>query len=976
MTNTAALTTGTSFRVSPDVAPGAAIDRDDIVEITIDGHELTAYRGDTVTSALLANGYRTVGDSIYLGRPRGVLAAGVEDPNSLVTVTRDKPNTIPETMLIGPTVEITNEMVANHLQGIGKLAETADPEYYDYVYEHPDVLVVGAGPAGLAAARQASRAGARVLILDERATFGGNLAGTPDAVIDGQSADTWIAETVAELKANDDVVILNRTTVFGAYENNYFMATQRRTDHLDEQVPFGVSRERIFHIRAKQVVLATGAHERPIVFKNNDRPGIMLASGIAGYLNRYGVQAGSSIALFTTNDSVYPLAHQLHANGGLVAVIDARAELSAIAQSALAAGIDVLAGSVVADTTANDHGELTGITVAVYHNDGTLGATQQLDVDTLGVSGGWSPVIHLHSQRQGQIVWDREVDAFVVGQPRESFHYVGAVTGSLSLGEALANGANAGAAAADATGHYLFAQPPTAASPTRGPVAPLRMVSSPDGEDLDAYAHHFVDLHRDQTVKDVLRAIGAGMTSVEHIKRYTSISTGNDQGKTSAVPAIGVMSEVLEGHTMDDIGTTTFRAPYSPVSYVGLAGRQRGQLFDPLRKTPMDRAHEALGAVFEMAGEWRRASYYPRDGETKAQAVRRETIAARNGVGMIDSSTLGKIEIRGKDAAEFINRIYTNGYLKLAVGKGRYGVMTGVDGKVMDDGVTLRLAEDRFFMHTTSGGAQRVLNWLENWHQTEWSHLDATFTSVTEQFATVAVAGPKARRVLEQLASDVDFAADAFQFMEFRETTLDNGIPARISRISFTGELSYEIAVPSQYGRALWDVVAAAGAAYDITPYGLAAQRVLRAEKGFVIVGQDTDGTNSPHDVGMSWVVSKLKKDFLGLRSYQLDDFQRDDREELVGIMATDRTSMVRDGAALVSAEDLTAPRPVPTTGHVTGYYDSAALGRTFGLAMVRGGSKRLGEKLYAPAYDPPVEFEITPLVSFDPEGTRRDGEH
>lgn len=976
MTNTAALTTGTSFRVSPEVAPGAAIDRDDVVSVTIDGHEMTAYRGDTVTSALLANGYRTVGNSIYLGRPRGVLAAGVEDPNSLVTVTRDKPNTISETMLIGPTVEVTNGMVAEHLNGVGKLADEADPEYYDYAYEHPDVLVVGAGPAGLAAARQASRAGARVLILDERATYGGNLAGTPEATIDGQPADSWITQTVAELQANDDVLILNRTTVFGAYENNMFMATQRRTDHLDEQVPFGVSRERIFHIRAKQVVLATGSHERPIIFQNNDRPGIMLASAIAGYLNRYGVQAGSTIALFTTNDSVYPLAHQLSANGGLVAVIDARAELSAAAQSALSAGIDVITGSVVADTTGNDHGELTGITVAAYHNDGTLGATQQLDVDTLGVSGGWSPVIHLHSQRQGKIVWDHEVDAFVVGQPRESFHYVGSVTGSLSLGEALVNGANAGAAAADATGHYSFAEPSSAEAPSRGAIAPLRMVTSPDGQDPDAYAYHFVDLHRDQTVSDVLRAIGAGMSSVEHIKRYTSISTGNDQGKTSAVPAIGVMSEVLDGHTMDDIGTTTFRAPYSPVSYVGLAGRQRGHLFDPLRKTPMDRAHVELGAVFEMAGEWRRASYYPRNGETKAQAVRRETIAARNGVGMIDSSTLGKIEIRGKDAAEFINRIYTNGYLKLAVGKGRYGVMTGVDGKVMDDGVTLRLAEDRFFMHTTSGGAQRVLNWLENWHQTEWKHLDATFTSVSEQFATVAVAGPKARRVVEQLAADVDFAPDAFQFMEFRETTLDNGIPARISRISFTGELSYEIAVASQYGRALWDAVAAAGAPYDITPYGLAAQRVLRAEKGFVIVGQDTDGTNSPHDVGMSWVISKLKKDFLGLRSYQLDDFQRDDREELVGIMATDRTSMVRDGAALVSAEDLTAPRPVPTTGHVTGYYDSAALDRTFGLAMVRGGSKRLGEKLYAPAYDPPVEFEITPLASFDPEGTRRDGEH
>src|SRR5699024_7436966 len=508
-----------------------------------------------------------------------------------------------------------------------------------------------------------------------------------------------------------------------------------------------------------------------------------------------------------------------------------------------------------------------------------------------------------------------------------------------------------------------------------GPVEPLWLVPSPDGTEVEHYNSHYVDLQRDQTVADILRATGAGMSSVEHVKRYTSISTGADQGKTSGVPTIGVMASILGIDNPQEIGTTTFRPPFTPVGFAALAGRRRGKLFEAARTTPMHDAHVAAGAVFEDVGQWKRAWYYPKPGETMDEAVYRESAAARDSVGMFDGTTLGKIELRGKDTPEFLNRLYTNGWVKLKEGMGRYGVMLSADGMIFDDGVTLRLAEDRYFMHTTTSGAADVMEWVEEWLQTEWPELDVYATSVTEQYATIAVVGPRSRDVMAKLATTEDFSADGFKFMEFRDITLDSGIPARVSRISFSGELAWEIATPSWYGLAVWEAVAQAGEEFDITPYGTETMHVLRAEKGLIVVGQETDGTVTPQDANLEWILAK-HKDFIGQRSFSRADNVREDRKQLVSVLPDDPTFLLEEGEALVDIDtpiDIAAG-PVAQEGWVTASYNSPNLGRTFGLALIKNGFSREGESLKALVGDEIVTMKIGPTVLYDPQGARRDG--
>jgi sarcosine oxidase subunit alpha len=973
------------------LASGGRIDRTISWRFTVDGEEYTGHPGDTLASALLANGRVAVGSSLYEDRPRGILAAGVEEPNALVKIAPRFPGHVAESMLPATTVSLVDGLKAELLNGLGRLDPDEDRAEYDKKYVHTDVLVVGGGPAGLAAAREAVRTGARVMLLDDQPELGGSLLSgstSPELAetIEGKPALEWVADVEAELVSGAESTVLNRTTAFGAYDANYVIAVQNRTDHLSSPAAPGVSRQRIWHIRAKQVVLAPGAHERPLVFENNDRPGIMLASAVRSYLNRYAVAAGQRVVISTTNDSAYALAADLQAAGVKVAaVVDARPQISPVAAAAVEAGTRVLIGSAVANTSADADGRLNGVTIRSINDDGELtSGVEQMACDLLAVSGGWSPLVHLHSQRQGKLRWDEDLAAFVPSTVVPNQQTIGSGRGSFATQDCLTEGISAGASAAIAAGFSSAVEPspldePKAAAPTRQ----LWLVPGENGTP-DDWHHHFVDFQRDQSVADVLRSTGAGMRSVEHVKRYTSISTANDQGKTSGVNAIGVIAAALRtageaSRGIGDIGTTTYRAPFTPVAFAALAGRQRGELFDPARITSIHPWHVAKGALFEDVGQWKRPWYYPQAGEDMDAAVLRECAAVRESVGFMDATTLGKIEIRGKDAGEFLNRVYTNAFKKLAPGAARYGVMCTPDGMIFDDGVTLRLDEDRYFMTTTTGGAAKVLDWLEEWLQTEWPELDVHCTSVTEQWSTIAVVGPKSRAVIAklapELAADGGLETEAFPFMTFRETTLASGVRARICRISFSGELAYEINVPTWYGLNTWEAVAAAGAEFNITPYGTETMHVLRAEKGYPIVGQDTDGTVTPQDAGMEWIVSKAK-DFIGKRSYSRVDQQREDRKHLVSVLPVDGTLRLPEGTQLVEKGRSTNPAygPVPMEGFVTSSYHSAALGRSFGLALIKNGRNRIGETLVAAAGDQLVDVVVAETVLFDTEGTRKDG--
>jgi len=902
---------------------GGRIDRATTLRFTLDGVERTGFAGDTLASAMLAGGVLAVAPSLYQRRPRGIVTAGVEEPNALVQVDG-------EPSLTATTVELVDGLTASTVSGVGRLSPL-DGQVHDKKYVHTDVLVIGGGPAGLAAALAASAGGARVMLVDDQPSLGGSLLSDVTVL-------PWVSSAVADLSARPEVRVLTRATAFGYYDSNYVLVAQKR---------------RLWHVRARRVVLATGAHERPLVFEDNDLPGIMSASAVRTYVNRYAVLPGRRVVVQTTNDSAYETAFDLTSAGArVVSILDTRLEPPAdLVARATELGIEVRADRLV--RRAQGSSRITAVSTQDY----------DLGCDLLAVSGGWSPVVHLFSQSRGTLRWDNTLAAFMPDTATQANRVVGAANGVYGLAEALAEGAAAGSEAASLVG-FPGAEPelPPVASREATPPRPVWQVPSDP-------ARCFVDLQRDATVADVLRATGAGMRSPEHVKRYTTIGTGADQGRTSNIPALGVIAAALGLSSPGELGTTTFRAPYAPVSFALMAGRNRGALHDPVRTTPIHPWHVEAGAVFEDVGQWKRPRFYPRAGEDMDAAVLRECHAARTGVGVQDASTLGKIEVVGADAGEFLNRMYTNAFKKLPIGSARYGMMCGPDGMVLDDGVTMRLAEDRFSVTTTTGGAAKVLDWFEEWAQTEWPTLDVTFTSVTEQWSTIAVVGPRSRAVVGRLAPSLDVSNEAFPFMTFRNTVLHNGIPARIARISFSGELAYEVNVASWYGLATWRAVLAED---DITPYGTEAMHVLRAEKGFPIVGQDTDGTVTPHDLGMSWIVS-TRKDFVGRRSLRRPDAVRPDRKHLVGLLPVDPTIVLPEGTQLI-AQNVPLTPPVPMLGHVTSSYRSAALGRGFALALVKGGRTRIGETVVAPLGDTLIEATITEPVFYDKEGARRDG--
>ncbi|RZQ60071.1 2Fe-2S iron-sulfur cluster-binding protein [Amycolatopsis suaedae] len=907
------------------------IDRSRPLRFTFDGTEYTGFDGDTLASALLANGVHEVGASVRFGRPRGITSAGAEEAGAFVQVERP----YAEPMLPATGVWLRDGLVARGLRGKGVLPDEPDTARYDRRYAHCEVLVVGAGPAGLTAALAASRSGERVILVDEQPEPGGSLLGSRD-ILDELPATEWARQAAERLRSMPHVTVLTSTTAVGHFDDNYVLAVQAEPDAR--------TRQRAWHIRAGRVVLATGAHELPLVFTGNDRPGIMLAGAARQYLNRYGVLAGQRVVVFTSHDSAYAAAVELAEAGARVTVLDARAEAPPYWAARCAAWhVDILPGHAVHGTAGDPH--VSTVDIGPSPED-----TWRVDCDLLLTCGGWNPATALFTQARGTLRFDRYLGAFVPGASPRGVTVVGAAAGEFTLSGCLADGARG--------------------EPVPLPATADGFVPAPSGERVwavpapeQARARQFVDLTRDATVADIERATGAGLRSVEHVKRYTTIGTGPDQGRTSATTTSGIVAGLL-GVDIAELGTPSLRPPYRPVLFAALAGRDRGDLLDPARITALHDWHVEAGAVFEDVGQWKRPRYYPRDGESMEQAVLRECAAARTGVAMLDASTLGKIDVHGPDAGEFLDRLYTNMISTLKVGRVRYGVMCKADGMVFDDGTVIRVGEQRFLVTTTTGNAAAVLEWMEEWLQTEWPDLRVHCTSVTEQWATIALVGPGSRALLGELAPSLDVSNEAFGFMTWHDAYVA-GVAARVCRISFSGELAYEINVSPWSARTVWDALAGRG----VTPYGTETMHVLRAEKGYPIIGQDTDGTVNPHDLGLSWAVSKKKLDFVGKRSLSRVDSERPDRLQFVGLLPEDPAFLLDEGAQLVAGEP-----PSPMLGHVTSSYRSAALGRTFALALLAGGRERAGQTLYAVSTGGVVPVTVTSSVLFDPEGARRDG--
>src|SRR5574337_125596 len=980
------------------------------LRFSFDGKPLEGRAGDTLASALLANGVHLIGRSFKYHRPRGVLSAGCEEPNALVDIDRGAGRTEPNTRatvaeVFGglrassqnrwPSLKLDAGAINDNLYmlfsagfyyktfmwpksfwntvyepfirraaGLGVAPREPDPDSYAARFAHCDVLIVGAGPAGLAAALAAGRSGAKVLLVDEQAEAGGWLLSEPDVRIDGRPAWDWLEASLAELLFLPNVTVLTRTTAFGYYHQNFVGLCQRLTDHLASP-PAGAPRERMWKVRAKQVVLAQGAIEKPLVFDGNDRPGVMLAGSARSFLNRYGVRVGERVVVVTTHDSGFAAAFDLARAGTKVAaIVDVRRDVeSALLSQAGSLGIEVMSGGTVTGTKGRLR--VSGVRVNPVSPSGEVGAGRWIGCDALLMSGGWTPSLHLFSHTGSKLSWDEAAQTFLPGDsPTEALRCAGACAGRFGLSAALAEGAAAGAAAASDAG--FSATPVKALAEGEGPFKGVPARDLPTDRNA-SFAKAFVDFQNDVLAKDIRLAVREGFHSVEHIKRYTTTGMATDQGKTSNINGLAIASDALQRPAPKG-GLPTFRPPYTPTTFGAFVGYSRGDLFEVTRKTPIDAWSESKGAVFEPVSLWRRARYFPQAGEDMHAAVIRECKAVRATVGMLDASTLGKIEVVGPDAATFMNRMYTNAWSKLGVGRCRYGLLLREDGFVTDDGVVGRLAKDRFHVTTTTGGAARVLSMMEDHLQTEWPDLKVWVTSTTEEWAVIALNGPNARKVIEPLIEGIDLSPEAFPHMAVATGKIC-GVPTRFFRVSFTGELGFEVNVPARYGRAVWEAIHAAGQTHGVVPYGTEAMHVLRAEKGYIIVGQDTDGTLTPDDADLAWAVGKTKPDFVGKRSLTRPDMVKPDRKQLVGLLTKDPKVVLDEGAQIVAEAEGTIPRTM--IGHVTSSYWSAELGRSIALAAIEGGRARKGQSIYVPTPGQTHEATVGGMVFVDPEGKR-----
>ena len=980
------------------LATGGRIDRNRPIIIRFNGRAIPGFAGDTAASALLANDIHFVGRSFKYHRPRGILAAGSEEPNALLDVDRGghrrEPNnraTVVEAFdglslgsqnhwpaLAADVGEVNNllspmftagfyyktfmwppkfwaslyEPIIRRAAGLGQAPTEPDPDRYIHQHAHCEVLIIGAGPAGLAAALAASEQDQRVILVDEQAEMGGSLLHDASSTIDGAAATDWVAQSIATLSARSNVTLLPRTTAFAYLNHNHIALNERCTDHVSNPAR-ELARERLWQVRTGRVVLASGSHERPLLFANNDRPGIMLADAVRTYVNRYAVAPGRNIVVATNGASAYRAALDLHAAGINVQIIDSRQrsdcgdELAAVE----AAGVQVRNGHAI--ISASGRTRVKSVAVAAVDRSTPDIASDIISCDCVAMSGGWTPAVHLFSQSRGKLYFDPELDAFIPGRSNQAERSVGSCIGQFALDDCLRQGWAVGAGNADATGRDF-----QASETYCGFDVELQSVGAGKGKT-------FVDFQNDVTSKDIKLAVREGFQSIEHVKRYTTTGMATDQGKTSNINALGIVSRELT-RPVPEIGTTTFRPPYTPVSFGSFAGQSRAELFDPVRITPTHDLAVAAGADFEDVGQWKRAWYFPRAGEDMHAAVLRECKAVRQSVGIFDASTLGKIEVVGPDAAEFLNRVYTNSWLKLAPGRCRYGLMLKEDGFVFDDGVVARLADDRFHLTTTTGGAPRVMAHLEDYLQTEFTDLEVYLTSISEQWAVIAVQGPNARETIAPLVDDIDLSDESFPHMGVRVGHFA-GIPCRLFKVSFTGEAGFEINVPADYGAAVWSAIITAGERFDITPYGTETMHVLRAERGFIIVGQETDGTVTPDDLGLGGLVSKVKPDFVGKRSLARADMMASGRKQLVGLRTLDPNVVLDEGAQVVS--DPQAAIPVDMLGHVTSSYMSSNCGRSIAMALIKDGRNLKGRTLHVTTPDGFTEARVGEPLFIDADG-------
>lgn len=946
---------------------GGLIDRSRRVRFRWGGQPYEGYAGDTLASALLANGVSIVGRSFKYHRPRGVMGAGLEEPNAIVqlgagatTVPNRKATEVelyeglsasavnawpsPELDLMAVNGLVKRfipaafyyktftwphwrwfEPAIRRAAGLGRAPEEADPDRYDQRHAHVDLLVVGGGLAGLTAALEAGRAGRQVWLVEGDALLGGAIFG-PAAGRDRAEA----GQLAAALAALPNVTLKARTLAVGYHDHNLVSLVERLTDHLPEDARRG-PRQRLWKVRAGEVLLATGAIERPLVFDGNDLPGVMLASAAGQYLERFGVAPGRRVVLATNNDRAWGAALALAEAGVRVeAILDARPDVEpALIDAARAAGIRLETGTTVLE--AMGRRAVTGVRTTTLDAAGhATGEGRRLPCDCLLMSGGFSPVVHLHSQAGGSLDWHAGLQAFVPANQPQACRSIGAAAGDIDLA-----------------------------------IRPLWHVAR-DGADPSPGA--WVDFQNDVTAGDVALAHREAFRSVEHLKRYTTLGMASDQGKTSNVNGLAIMGTLL-GKAPAEVGTTRFRPPYDPSTMGAYAGHRRGTLLRPAARLPAHAAHAALGAVFEDYGQWQRPAFYPRGGEGEAAAVAREAAAVRNSAGLFDASPLGKIEVKGPDAATFLDRIHVGTISTLKPGRCRYGLMLNEHGILFDDGVVARIADDHFLVGTTSGHAAAVQAAFEEWLQCEWTDLAVACQNVTQGWAVMNVAGPNARTILQALETDIDLSADAFPHLAHREGVLE-GVPCRIQRVSFSGELSFEVAVPTRYAAALHARLMEAGAPHGITPFGIEALMVLRTEKGFLHIGSDTDGMTLPQDIGFGGPVTAKKVDFVGRRSCLRPDGQRPDRRQFVGLESLDGRLLPVGGHVLKPGE----AAPARSQGWVTSSVRSPTLGRPHALAMIEAGRARMGEEVQVWDLGTSHRARIVDPCAFDPAGERMHG--